>query len=172
MKIFRHSNSSIFTEKLVLPRHARCVLFLLRYNEYSLRLNSHLSRILELRVLVTAPVAIRPKTSLISFYTVLLRTLCVARFLAIPFLATNSGPSLGKLPGFMNSMVSCHALPFIERGSGNHDNKNNLDKIAKKIQFPNKSVFRPISLHFKKCFSCLWYFVGPLFAWVISCFCK
>ena len=37
--------SSIFTEEVVLPRHARCVLSRLRYNENSLLLGSYLSRI-------------------------------------------------------------------------------------------------------------------------------
>ena len=44
-KFFDTQVSSISTEELVLPRHARCVLSRLRYNGYSLLLGSHLSRI-------------------------------------------------------------------------------------------------------------------------------
>ena len=44
-KFFDTQVSSISTEKLVLPRHARCVLSRLRCNGHSLLLSSYLSRI-------------------------------------------------------------------------------------------------------------------------------
>ena len=44
-KYFDTQVSSIFTEELVLPRHARCVLSCLRCNGHSLLLGSYLSRI-------------------------------------------------------------------------------------------------------------------------------
>ena len=44
-KFFDTQVPSISTEELVLPRHARCVLSRLRYNGYSLLLDSYLSRI-------------------------------------------------------------------------------------------------------------------------------
>ena len=44
-KFFDTQVPSIFTEKLVLPRHARCVLSRLRCNAHSLLLGSYLSRI-------------------------------------------------------------------------------------------------------------------------------
>ena len=44
-KFFDTQVSSISTEELVLPRHARCVLSRLRCNEHSLLLGSYLSRI-------------------------------------------------------------------------------------------------------------------------------
>ena len=44
-KLFDTQVPSIFTEELVLPRHARCVLSRLRCNEHSLLLSSYVSRI-------------------------------------------------------------------------------------------------------------------------------
>ena len=44
-KFFDTQVPSISTEELVLPRHARCVLFRLRCNRHSLLLSSYLSRI-------------------------------------------------------------------------------------------------------------------------------
>ena len=44
-KFFDSQVLSIFTDELVLPRHARCVLFRLRCNEPSLMISSYLSRI-------------------------------------------------------------------------------------------------------------------------------
>ena len=45
LKFFDTQVPSIFTEKLVLPRHARCVLFRLCCNGHSLLLSSYLHRI-------------------------------------------------------------------------------------------------------------------------------
>ena len=73
---------SISTEELVLPRHARCVLSRLCCNGHSLLLSSYLSRISRIeRILSAAPADTRPRTPLISFCTVQLRTLCAAHSL-------------------------------------------------------------------------------------------
>ena len=60
----------------------------------------------------------RPRTPLISFCTVQLRTLCAAHFLATLCLCTTSGPDLGELPGFWGSMVF-RLAPIPRKGSGN-----------------------------------------------------
>ena len=60
----------------------------------------------------------RPRTSLISFCTVQLRTLCPAHSLATLYPCTTSGPDPGELPGFWGSMVFRHA-PIPRKGSGN-----------------------------------------------------
>ena len=71
----------------------------------------------ELRILPAAPVDSRPRTSLISFCTVQLRTLCAAHSLATLCLFTTSGPDPRELPGFWGSMVFRHA-PIPRKGSG------------------------------------------------------
>ena len=71
-KYFDTQVPSISTEELVLPRRARCVLSRLRYNGLSLLLYSCLS--LE-SIILAASSALRPRTPLISFFTVQLRTL-------------------------------------------------------------------------------------------------
>ena len=62
----------------MLPRHARCVLSRLRCNGHSLLLCSYLSRIGRIENSSCNACGPRPRTSLISFCTVQLRTLCVA----------------------------------------------------------------------------------------------
>ena len=71
----------------------------------------------ESRFLPAAPVDTRPRTSLISFCTVQLRTLCAAHSLAILCLSKASGPDPGELPGFWGSMVFRHA-PIPRKGLG------------------------------------------------------
>ena len=71
----------------------------------------------ESRILLAAPVDTRPRTSLISFCTVQLRTLCAAHSLATLCLFMTSGPDSGELPGFWGSMVFRHA-PIPRKGSG------------------------------------------------------
>ena len=71
----------------------------------------------KLRILPAAPVDTRPRTSLISFCTVQLRTLCAAYSLTTFCLFTTSGPDPVELPGFWDSMVFCHA-PNPRKGSG------------------------------------------------------
>ena len=71
----------------------------------------------ESRILLAAPADTRPRTSLISFCIVQLRTLCAAHSLATLCLCTTSGPDPGELPGFWDSMVFRHA-PNPRKGSG------------------------------------------------------
>ena len=121
-KFFDTQVHSISTEELVLPRHARCVLSRLRCNGHSFLLGSYLSRIGRTRILPLAPVNTRPRTPLISFCTVQLRTLCAAHSLATLYLFTTSGPDPGELPGFWGSMVFRHA-PIPRKGSGKQQQK-------------------------------------------------
>ena len=72
----------------------------------------------ESKILPAAPVDTRPRTPLILFCTVQLRTLCAAYSLATLCLSTTSGPGPGELPGFWGSMVFCHA-PIPQKGSNN-----------------------------------------------------
>ena len=73
----------------------------------------------ELRILLAAFVKASARTPLISFCTVLLRTLCAARSLATLFLSTTSGPGPVELPGFWGSMVLRH-IPIFRKGSGSN----------------------------------------------------
>ena len=70
------------------------------------------------RILPAAPVDTHPRTPLISFCTVQLRTLYAAHSLATLCLFTTSDPDPGELPGFWGSMVFRHA-PIPRKGSGN-----------------------------------------------------
>ena len=117
-KYFDTQVPSISTEELVLPRHARCVLSRLRCNGHSLLLGSYLSRIGRIENSSCKPVDTRSRTSLISFCTVQLRTLCAAYSLATLCLCTTSGPDPGELPCFWGSMVFRHS-PITRKGSGN-----------------------------------------------------
>ena len=69
------------------------------------------------RILPAAPANTRPRTPLISFCTVQLRTLCAAHSLATLCPFTTSGPDPGELPGFWSSMVFRHA-PIPRKGWG------------------------------------------------------
>ena len=75
----------------------------------------------ESRILLAASADTRPRTPLISFCTVQLRTLCAAHFIATLCLSTTSGPSPRELPGFWSSMVF-HHTPIPRKGSGNNNN--------------------------------------------------
>ena len=75
----------------------------------------------ESRILLATPADTRLRTSLISFCTVQLRTLCVPHSLATLCLATISGPDLGDLLGFWGSVFFRHA-PIPWKGSGNNNN--------------------------------------------------
>ena len=115
-KFFVTQVSSISTAKLVLTRHVRCVLSRLRCNGYCLLLSSYLSRIgriknssysplhtgFPIHFLRTSgysfPEDTRPRTPLILFCTVQLRTLCVARSLETLYLSATSGPGPGSCP--------------------------------------------------------------------------
>ena len=98
-KFFDTQVPSISTKELVLPRHARCVLSRLCCNGHSLLLSSYLE-LAESRILPEAPADTHPRTPLISFCTVQLRTLCTAHSLATLCLSTTSGPDPGELLGF------------------------------------------------------------------------
>ena len=116
-KFFDTQVPSISTEELVLPRHTRCVLSRLRCNGHSLLLSSYLCRIGRIENPSCSACGPSPRTPLISFCTVQLRTLCAAHSLASLCLCTASGPDPGELPGFWGSMVSRHA-PIPRKGSG------------------------------------------------------
>ena len=123
-KFFDTQVPSISTKELVLLRNARCVLSRLRCNGHSLLLSSYLSRIGRIKnpsCSACGHPSHEATTRLISFCTVQLRTLCVARSLAIFCLSTTSGPGPGKLPGFWYLMVFRHA-PIPRKGSGNNNN--------------------------------------------------
>ena len=83
------------------PRHARCVLSRPPCNGHSLLLS-----LAESRILRAAPANTRPKTPLISFYTVQLRTLCAAHFLA-----TLSLYNLWSRPRGVARLLGLHGLP-------------------------------------------------------------
>ena len=71
-----------------------------------------------MRTLPAATANTCPRTSLISFCIVQLRTLCAAHSLTTVCHSTTSGPDPGELPGFWGSMVFRHA-PIPRKGSGN-----------------------------------------------------
>ena len=117
-KFFNTQVPSIFTEDLVLPRHARCVLSRLSCNGHNLLLASYLSRIgrIENPSCSACGHSSQDTSHLIlhcpatdSLGRSLLATLC---------LVTTSGPDPGELPGFLCSMVFRHAL-IPRKGSGN-----------------------------------------------------
>ena len=64
----------------------------------------------ESRILPETPADTRPRTLVISFCTVQLRTLCAAHSLATLCLSTISGQGPGELPGFWGSMVFRYLL--------------------------------------------------------------
>ena len=99
-KYFDTQVPSISTEELVLPRHARCVISCLRCNGHSLFQVLISLGLAESRILLAAPADTHPRTLLISFCTVQLRTLCAAHSLVTLCLFMTSGPDPGKLPGF------------------------------------------------------------------------
>ena len=112
---------SIFTEEVVVLRHARCVLSRLCYNRHSLLLAPISLELAESKIFLAALADTRLRTPLISFCTVQLRTLCVARSLAIFCLCTTSGPGPEELLGFWGLMVFHHP-PILRKGSGNNNN--------------------------------------------------
>ena len=90
-KFFDTQVPSISTEKLVLSRHARCVLSRLHCNKHSLLLSAYLFRIGRIGNPSCSACGHSSQKSLISFYTVQLRTLCIARSLVTLCLFTTSG---------------------------------------------------------------------------------
>ena len=81
----------------------------------------------ESRILPAAPADTRPRTPLISFCSVQLRTFRVAHSLATLCLSTTSGPDPGEFSGFWGSMVFRHA-PIPRKGSGNQQQQHIQDK--------------------------------------------
>ena len=122
-KFFDAQVPSISTEELVLPRHARCVLSRLRCNGHSLLLGSYLSRIGRIEILPAAPVDTRPRTPLISFFTVQLRTLCAAHFLAI-FCLYDLWSRPRGVARLLGRPWSSALPPSLGRGRVNNNNKS------------------------------------------------
>ena len=143
-KFFDTQVSSISTKELVPPRHARCVLSRLCCNGHSLLLGSYLSRIVRIENPAAVPVDTRPRTPLISFCTVQLRTLCAAHSLATLCLFTTSGPDPGELPGFWGSMIFRHA-PSIGRGRVNNNNNICSSLLPKSNPKYVDSIFRSVT---------------------------
>ena len=125
-KFFDTQVPSISTEKLVLPRHARCVLSRLRCNEHSLVLGS-LSRIgrIENPSCSACGHSSQDTSHLILHCpaTDSVATLC---------LSTTSGPDLGELPGIWGSMVSRHA-PISWKGSGKQQQQQLQNRIKQHV---------------------------------------
>ena len=90
----------------------------------------------ELRILPAAPVDTCPRTSLISFCTVQLRTVCAANSLRLS-ISTTSGGDPGELLSFWGSMVFRHA-PIPQKGSGNQ----NQQQLEKPGPFPTLSGYK------------------------------
>ena len=107
-KFFDTQVSSISSEELLLPRHARCVLSRLRCNGHSLLLGSYLSRIGRIENPSCSACATRPRTPLISFCTVQLRTLCARRSL---FGDSQSLYDLWSRPWGVARLLGLHGLP-------------------------------------------------------------
>ena len=120
--VLSHLNSStpqapsVFTEELVLPRHARCVLSHLRCNGYSHLLSSYLSRIGRMENPSCCTYGHPFQDPLVSLCTVQLRTLYAAHSLATICLSTTSCPSPRNFPGFWGSMVP--PCPHPSKGVG------------------------------------------------------
>ena len=118
-KFFDTQVFSISSKELVLPRHARCVLFLLRCNGHSLLLSSYFYRIGRIKNPCCSTCRHSPQdtSQSLSFCTVQLWTLCTAHSLATLCFSTTSGPGPGEFPGFWGSMVFRHA-PIPSEGVG------------------------------------------------------
>ena len=80
----------------------------------------------ESRILPAALANTHPRTPLISFCTVQLQTLGVARSLAIFCPSTTSVPGSGELLGFWGFMVFRHQL-IPRKGSGNNNNNSETE---------------------------------------------
>ena len=129
-KFFDTQVPTISIEVLVLPRHARCVLSRFCCNGHSLLLSSYQSRIGRIENPSCNACGHSPRTSLISFCTVQLRTLYAAHSLATLCLFTTSGPGPVELPGFWDSIVFRYA-PIPRKGSSNNNsnNQNNYKRL-------------------------------------------
>ena len=137
-KIFDAAVPLISTEKLVLPRHVRCVLSRLRCNGHSLLLSSFLSRNGRIK---------SPSCSacghLTSHFALSSYRLCAAHSLATFCLSMTSGPGPGELTGFWGSMVFRHAS-ISRKGSGN----NNTSLNAMWLFYNRQIFFRDRKINF------------------------
>ena len=152
-KYFDTQVPSISTEELVRPRHACCVLSRLHCNGHSLLLGSISPGLAESRILLATPVDTCPRTSLISFCTVQLRTLCAAHSLATLCLSMTSGPDPGELPGFWGSMVFCHApIPWKRSGNQQQQQQQLKNKGYGKLKLQSHPLYKrcQVSRQFKR----------------------
>ena len=123
--VLSHRNSSTH-RFLQFPQRNLCSLITLAVpsrlccNGHSLLLSSYVFRIGRIEILHASPADTRPRTPLISFCTIQLRTLSTARSLAILCLSTTFGSGLGEMPSFWGSVVFHHA-PIPRKGSGNNN---------------------------------------------------
>ena len=93
---------------------------------------------------LAAPVDTRPRTPLISFCTVQLRTLYAAHSLATLCLSTTSASGPEKFPGFWGSMVFRH-VPIPSKGSDNNNNNNSNNRASIGLNnHPTQGGLRPL----------------------------
>ena len=156
-KYFDTPVPSISTEELVVPRHARCVLFRLRCNGHSLLLGSYLSRIG--RIENSSCSACGHQSQDISPLilhcpaTDSLVTLCLSM-------------TSGEFPGFWGSMVFRHA-PIPRKGSGNQQQQQMLVAFTiKEKNYLMVSLFCQLLLPFSYLY--LWYLVPNLATLLVS----
>ena len=127
--VLSHLNSSTHRFPQFPPRNLCCLVILTAFSLVYTATDTAFCyapiplRLAEWRILPEVPVDTRPRRPLISFFTVQLRTLWVARTLATLCLSTTPAPGLRELPDFWGSMVFCHA-PIPRKGSGNKNNNN------------------------------------------------
>ena len=98
----------------------------------------------ESRILPAALADNPPRTLLISFCTVQLRTLSPLTLWRLSLslslsLSATSGPDPGELPGFWDSMVFRHA-PISRKGSGKQLQVSNSEKLILFIYFHDSST--------------------------------
>ena len=149
-KFFDTQVPSVFIGEVLLPRHARCVLSLLRCDEDSSLLSSYLSRIDIIKK--PAPAVIRSRIPLISFCIVQLLTLCADRTLTTFCLSTTSGPDPGLLPGFWGSMVY-HDAHIPRKGSGNNNNNDSII-FTTCCSIPSSSILFNLSFTSRRFYYC------------------
>ena len=109
---------SIFTEELVLPRHARCVLSRLRCNGHSLSVNFYHSTIGR----VENPSCSAREHSSQDTSHLILHCPATNSLRRLFCLYTTSGPGPGELVGFWGSMVFRH-VPIPQKGSRNNNRR-------------------------------------------------
>ena len=125
-KFFDTQVSSISTEELVLPRHARCVLSRLRCNKHSLLLSSYLCRIGRIENSSCSACGHSSQdTSHLILHCPVTNSLRRSLFDDSLSFSLTSGPDPGELPGYWGSMVFRHA-PIPWKGSGNQQQQQQL----------------------------------------------